>query len=76
MADRVRIVHVLDNLNIGGTELNAVRTAERTDRDRFDIRFLCIQPEGPLRARLDAAGIPVGMLSAGNVVSVGDRATG
>jgi glycosyltransferase involved in cell wall biosynthesis len=56
---RLRLVHVLDSLNTGGTELNAVRTAERLDRDRFDIRFLCIQPEGPLRARLDAARIPV-----------------
>jgi glycosyltransferase involved in cell wall biosynthesis len=67
---RIRIVHVLDNLNTGGTELNAVRTAERLDRDRFDVSFLCLQPEGPLRARLDAAGVPVhdfrvsGLLSA------------
>jgi glycosyltransferase involved in cell wall biosynthesis len=59
VADRLRIVHVLDNLNIGGTELNAVRTAERLDRDRFDVRFLCVQEFGPLRSRLDAAGIPV-----------------
>ena len=70
MAERVRVVHVLDNLNTGGTELNAVRTAERLDRARFDIRFICLQPDGPLRARLDAAGIPVtgmgisGLLSA------------
>ena len=56
---RIRVVHVLDNLNTGGTELNAVRTAERLDRNRFDVRFLCLQAEGPLRARLDAAGIPV-----------------
>jgi glycosyltransferase involved in cell wall biosynthesis len=56
---RIRVVHVLDNLNTGGTELNAVRTAERLDRDRFDVRFLCLQAHGPLRARLDAAGIPV-----------------
>lgn len=58
-AGRIRVVHVLDNLNTGGTELNAVRTAERLDRDRFDVRFLCLQANGPLRARLDAAGIPV-----------------
>jgi glycosyltransferase involved in cell wall biosynthesis len=58
-AGRIRVVHVLDNLNTGGTELNAVRTAERLDRDRFDIQFLCLQPEGPLRQRLDAAGIQV-----------------
>ena len=56
---RIRVVHVLDNLNFGGTELNAVRTAERLDRERFEVRFLCLQAQGPLRARLDAAGIPV-----------------
>lgn len=56
---RIRVVHVLDNLNTGGTELNAVRTAERLDPDRFVQTFLCLQPDGPLRARLDAAGIPV-----------------
>ena len=56
---RVRIAYALDNLQTGGTELNAVRTAERLDRNRFDVRVLCLQPNGPLRARLDAAGIPV-----------------
>ncbi len=59
MPGKLRIIHVLDNLNTGGTELNAVRTAERLDRDRFDVQFLCLQPDGPLRARLDAAGIRV-----------------
>jgi glycosyltransferase involved in cell wall biosynthesis len=56
---RLRLVHVLDNLNVGGTELNAVRTAERLDQERFEVRFLVMQPDGPLRARLDAARIPV-----------------
>ena len=57
--ERIRVVHVLDNLQTGGTELNAVRTAERLNRSRFDVSFLVLQPDGPLRARLDAAGIPV-----------------
>ena len=56
---RIRIVHVIDNLKTGGTELNAVRTAERLDPDRFDVRFMVVQPDGPLRERLDAAHIPV-----------------
>lgn len=69
--ERLRLVHVLDNLETGGTELNAVRTAERLDRDRFDIRFLCLQPGGPLRARLDAAGIPVTGIGVRGLASVG-----
>jgi glycosyltransferase involved in cell wall biosynthesis len=59
VADRIRVVHVLDSLDIGGTELNAVRTAERLDRERFDIQFVCLRASGPLRPRLDALGIPV-----------------
>jgi len=66
---RIRVVHVLDNLNTGGTELNAVRTAEHLDRDRFDVRFLCLQAQGPLRARLDAAGVPVQEISVTSLVS-------
>ena len=69
MSRKLRLVHVLDNLNTGGTELNAVRTAERLDRARFDVRFLCLQADGPLRARLDAAGIPVTEIGVSSVLS-------
>lgn len=69
MPQRIRLVHVLDNLNTGGTELNAVRTAEQLDRDRFDVRFLCLQANGPLRARLDAAGIPVQEIAVTSLLS-------
>ena len=70
MTNRIRVVHVLDNLNIGGTELNAVRTAERLDRSRFDVQFLCLQANGPLRARLDRAGIPVRPVPISSLLSV------
>jgi glycosyltransferase involved in cell wall biosynthesis len=53
------VAQVLDTLEIGGSELNAVRTSERLDRSRFDVRFFCFRTGGPLRSRLDAAGIPV-----------------
>lgn len=56
---RIRVIHILDSLNTGGTELNAVRTVERLDRDRYDVRVVCLHAHGPLRPRLDAAGIPV-----------------
>jgi glycosyltransferase involved in cell wall biosynthesis len=44
---------------VGGTELNAVRTAERLDRQRVSLEVAAMQAEGPLRARYDAAGVPV-----------------
>jgi L-malate glycosyltransferase len=56
---RIRLVYCLDNMDVGGTELNAVRTAERLDPDRFEIKVVCFRDEGPLRARYEAAGISV-----------------
>jgi len=56
---RIRVVSCVDNMRVGGTELNAVRTAERLDRDRFDLSVVCLSEEGPLRERYRSAGIPV-----------------
>jgi L-malate glycosyltransferase len=59
MAGRIRIAFAIDTMDAGGTELNAVRVAERLDRARFDLRVVCMRPDGPLAARYAAAGIPV-----------------
>lgn len=58
-AERIRVVYCINTLNVGGTELNAVRTAEHLDRDSFDLRFVCIHATGPLLARLERIGVPV-----------------
>lgn len=55
----LRLVYAIDNMRLGGTELNAVRTAERLDRDRFAVSVICLKDEGPLSARYRDAGIPV-----------------
>jgi glycosyltransferase involved in cell wall biosynthesis len=52
-------VYCIDNMQVGGTELNALRTAERLDRQRFSISVVCIRDNGPLMARYKDAGIPV-----------------
>lgn len=56
---RIHVAFFIDGMNVGGTELNAVRTAERLDRERFELSVFCHVPDGPLRARYEAAGIPV-----------------
>jgi glycosyltransferase involved in cell wall biosynthesis len=58
-ADRIPVVFALDNMRVGGTELNAVRTAELLDRRRFDLRVVCLSGEGPLSERYRRMGIPV-----------------
>jgi L-malate glycosyltransferase len=69
VSGRVRVAFCIDNLNVGGTELNAVRTAEQLDRDRFDLRVVCLQREGPLLGRYLAAGIAVDALPLGSLYS-------
>ncbi len=54
---RVRVVYCLDSFMIGGTELNAVRTAEALDLDRFELSVLHLRTDGPLRARYERLGV-------------------
>ncbi len=64
---RIRVAFCIDNMNVGGTELNAVRTAERLDRSRFDVQVVCLQDRGPLLERYAEAGIPVHPLPIANL---------
>lgn len=57
--ERIRVVFVIDNMRFGGTELNAVRTAERLDRKKFELRVVCLSEDGPLTERYRAIGVPV-----------------
>lgn len=55
----IRVVYVIDNMGIGGTELNAVRTAERLDRQHFELQVVCLKGDGPLTQRYRDLGVPV-----------------
>ena len=56
---RIRVAFCVDTMGMGGTELNALRTAELLDRERFDLTVVTMRPDGALRARYAAAGVPV-----------------
>ena len=58
-AARIRIAYCVGGMDLGGTELNAVRTAERLDHDRFDVTVASLVDKGPLLERYARAGIPV-----------------
>jgi glycosyltransferase involved in cell wall biosynthesis len=46
-------------MGIGGTELNAVRVAERLVRTGVELTVVCFRPDGPLAERYRALGIAV-----------------
>jgi glycosyltransferase involved in cell wall biosynthesis len=58
-AHPIVLVYVIDNMGLGGTELNAVRTSERLNRERFELRIVCLSEDGPLTERYRALGVPV-----------------
>lgn len=74
----VRVVYFLDSLGVGGTEMNAVRVAERLDPARFTVSVACFNGTGQLRPRFDAAGIrvdvfPLRSLYGGSMLTEGRR---
>lgn len=46
-------------MSVGGTEMNALRTAERLDPTRFKLSVVTLRGEGPLADRYAQIGVPV-----------------
>ena len=55
----IRIAYCIDTFDVGGTELNAVRTAEALDPDRFELCVFHLQADGELRKRYEKLGVPM-----------------
>lgn len=73
---KVRIAYFVDSFEIGGTELNAVRTAEALDRTRFELIVLYLRGDGPLRARYEAGGFQLRQFPIRNLYSASTIAQG
>ena len=56
---RLRVLHLVDTLNVGGTECQVTQLALHMQRFGFDITVGCLRAEGPLLRVLQRAGIPV-----------------
>lgn len=56
---RIRVAFCIDAFGVGGSELNALRTAEAIDPHRFELRVFHLQSEGPLYSRYQALGVPM-----------------
>ena len=59
MSERLRILHVITGLNLGGAETWLVRLVAGLDRSRFDCRVVSLIPEGVLAAPLRKLGVQV-----------------
>src|SRR5215472_2861993 len=65
----VRVGYCIDSFDVGGTELNAVRTVEALDLQRFQVTVFHLHRTGPLRARYEALGLRLVHLPIGRLYS-------
>ena len=55
----MRVFYLLDSLEIGGTETQAVELARRLDPRRCDVTLGCLRAKGPLRQRLESGRVKI-----------------
>jgi L-malate glycosyltransferase len=55
----LRIFFLLDSLDIGGTETQAVELARRLDPRRYAVTLGCLRASGPLRQRLEPGAVRI-----------------
>ena len=54
-----KIFYLVDSLNIGGTETQAVELARRMDPKTYDVTLACLRKEGPLLDLLNGSAVNV-----------------
>jgi L-malate glycosyltransferase len=59
LAARRKIFFLVDSLNIGGTETQAVELATRLDPQRYEVTLGCLRARGPLLEKLAGSSISV-----------------
>lgn len=59
MAKRIRILHVITGLNLGGAESWLLQLVRGLDASRYECRVVSLIPEGVLAGPLRALGVPV-----------------
>lgn len=55
----IKVVHIISDLSIGGAEMMLYKLLRETDRSSFEPVVISLINRGPLRARIEALGIPV-----------------
>jgi glycosyltransferase involved in cell wall biosynthesis len=55
----LRILHIINDLSIGGAEMMLYRLLSHKDRERFDPVVISLMDRGSLRERIEELGIPV-----------------
>ncbi|HYY56637.1 MAG TPA: glycosyltransferase [Pyrinomonadaceae bacterium] len=58
-ADRIKVLHIINDLSIGGAEMMLYKLLSGMNEERFSPVVLSLVDRGKLRERIEALGIPV-----------------
>src|SRR6266481_8315633 len=56
---RRRVFYLVDSLDVGGTETQAVELALRMPVSRYDVTLGCLRAQGPLLERVEGSSVVV-----------------
>jgi glycosyltransferase involved in cell wall biosynthesis len=68
---RIRVTHLVLQLDTGGMEKVLAEFARNADRSRFDLRFVSLTTRGPVAEEIEACGYPVTALGVKPGLEVG-----
>ena len=56
---RIRLVHIINDVSIGGAEMMLYKLLSQVNRERFDPVVVALRNRGQLHQRIEALGVPV-----------------
>ena len=58
-SERIRLVHIINDVSIGGAEMMLYKLLSQVDRDRFEPIVVALRNRGELHRRIEALDVPV-----------------
>src|SRR5260370_32308772 len=58
-SERIRLVHIINDVSIGGAEMMLYKLLSETDRERFEPIVVALRNRGELHRRIEALNVPV-----------------
>lgn len=68
--DRIRVVHIINSMEVGGAQRQVLNLFQAADRARFDLRLICLAEKGAFGEQLEREGFPVRVIGKGRRVSL------
>jgi glycosyltransferase involved in cell wall biosynthesis len=68
---RIRVVHIINSMEVGGAQRQILNLFHAIDRERFDLRLICLIDKGTFGEQLEQEGFPVVALGKSNRIDPG-----